>query len=73
MVCLQGVKGFREEFVLKGNNTFRKLSGLVLAGMMSMSVASAEVAIPTDASVPNLSRERRFIIVGVSFLDKSGD
>ena len=42
MVCLQGVKGFREEFVLKGNNTFRKLSGLVLAGMMSMSVASAE-------------------------------
>ena len=27
---------------MKGNNTFRKLSGLVLAGMMSMSVASAE-------------------------------
>lgn len=27
---------------MKGNNIFRKLSGLVLAGMMSMSVASAE-------------------------------
>ena len=27
---------------MKGNNTFRKLSGLVLAGMMFMSVASAE-------------------------------